>query len=70
LLVDSFNCTTIKRFDRRKESLNKLKYRAKAGFQSAGSSNGKARQYAVNTMLAGSIPLPTAGATEIFLNNF
>ena len=32
LLVDSFNCTTIKRFDRRKESLNKLKYRAKAGF--------------------------------------
>ena len=69
LLADSFNCTTIKRFDRRKESLNKLKYRSKAGHQSA-SASGKAKQYLINTQLAGSIPLPTTGSTEIFLSNF
>lgn len=50
LLTDSFNITAIRRFDRRKESLNKLKYRAKAGgFQSAGSGSGKAKQYTINT---------------------
>jgi hypothetical protein len=30
LLVDTFNVVNIKRFDRKKESLNKIKYRAKA----------------------------------------
>lgn len=35
LLTDSLNITTLKRFDRRKESLNKLKFRAKGGFSSS-----------------------------------
>lgn len=71
LLTDSFNCTTLRRFDRRKESLNKLKYRSKAaGHVQSGSATGKAKQYAVNTQLAGSIPLPTTGSTEIFMTNF
>lgn len=69
LLVDSFNITQFKRFDRRKESLNKLKYRSK-GYPSANAVQGKAKQYAINTQLAGSIPLPTTGATEIFHANF
>ena len=30
LMTDTFNLVGLKRFDRRKESLNKLKYRAKA----------------------------------------
>ena len=59
LLTDTFNLCGIKRFDRRKESLNKLKFRAKAtGFQSAGSGSGKAKSYTINTALVGSIPLP------------
>lgn len=70
LLTDSFNCTTIKRFDRRKESLNKLKYRSKAGGHQSASASSKAKQYQVNTQLAGSIPLPTTGSTEIFMTNF
>ena len=71
LLTDSFNCTTLRRFDRRKESLNKLKFRSKlGGHTSAGPATSKAKQYTVNTQLAGSIPLPTTGATEIFVSNF
>ena len=36
LLTDTYNLVGIKRFDRRKESLNKLKYRAKVpGFHSS-----------------------------------
>lgn len=44
LLTDTFNLIGIRRFDRRKESLNKLKYRAKGmGFQQPGSGVGKAK---------------------------
>jgi len=45
LLADTYNLCGIKRFDRRKESLNKLKYRAKIpGFHTtAGTANGKAK---------------------------
>jgi hypothetical protein len=57
LLTDTYNLTGIRRFDRRKESLNKLKYRAKvSGFHNTGSGTGKAKQYMNHSMFAGSIP--------------
>ena len=57
LLTDTFNLAGVRRFDRRKESLNKLKYRAKvSGFQQTGSSSSKAKQYQTHSMFAGSIP--------------
>ena len=49
LLTDTFNMIGVRRFDRRKESLNKLKYRAKnTGFQAQGSGTGKSKLYATN----------------------
>ena len=71
LLTDTFNMVGLKRFDRRKESLNKLKYRAKAGgFQSAGTGSGKAKSYTSNTALVGSIPMPQSGSNDIYINGF
>ena len=72
LLTDTFNMVAIKRFDRRKESLNKLKYRTKTGgqFSTTGTGLGKSKQYSTNTAFAGSIPLPTTGATELYIPNF
>ena len=71
LLTDTFNLCGIKRFDRRKESLNKLKYRAKAsGFQTAGSGAGKAKNYTSNTAFVGSIPLPQSGSNDVYIANF
>ena len=57
LLTDTYNLAGIRRFDRRKESLNKLKYRAKVpGFHSSvGAGTGKAKQYLNHSSLAGSI---------------
>lgn len=57
LLTDTYNLCGIRRFDRRKESLNKLKYRAKVpGFHSTvGAGTGKAKQYLNHSSLAGSI---------------
>ena len=71
LITDTFNLIGIKRFDRRKESLNKLKYRAKAsGFQTAGTGSGKAKNYTSNTAFVGSIPMPQSGSNDIYINNF
>jgi tubulin polyglutamylase TTLL5 len=73
LVTDTFNLIGIKRFDRRKESLNKLKYRNKngafsgGGAQTIGSGLGKAKAYTVNTAFSGSIPLPTTGSNDCFL---
>ena len=71
LLVDTWNLCGIRRFDRRKESLNKLKFRNKnTGFQQAGSASGKSKAYSANHALAGSIPIPQTGANEIFIPGF
>ena len=71
LLVDTFNLCGIRRFDRRKESLNKLKYRAKtSGFQSAGAGPGKSKAYLGNYSLSGSIPMPQSGANDLMIANF
>ena len=57
LLINTWNLCGIKRFDRRKESLNKLKFRAKnTGFTTTGAA--KAKAYQGNHALAGSIPIP------------
>ena len=72
LLTDTFNLAGVRRFDRRKESLNKLKYRAKvSGFQQTGSTSNKAKQYQTHSMFAGSIPNVNQGNnSEIFIPNF
>jgi len=57
LLVDTWNLCGLKKFDRRKESLNKLKYRSKnSGFQQAPVA-GKGRLYMNNHALAGTVPI-------------
>lgn len=59
LLSDTFNLSGVRKFDRRKESLNKLKYRAKVpGFHSSTvhGMSGKNKHYANYNSLAGSIP--------------
>lgn len=67
LLTDTFNLIGVRRFDRKKESLNKLKYRAKVnGFQTA-ASTGKAKQYLPQTSFAGSIPTNQSAATEMYV---
>ena len=46
LLLNTWNLIGLKKFDRRKESLNKLKFRAKnSGFTSNGAAAGKAKAY-------------------------
>ena len=52
LLADTFNMTQVKRFDRKKESLNKIKYRSK-GIGTAGQGSSKNKSYKVETSLSG-----------------
>ena len=68
--MDTWNLCSIKRFDRRKESLNKLKFRAKNTGMNTMTTGGKAKPYMTNHAFAGSIPIPQSGATEIFLPGF
>ena len=71
LLIDTWNLCAIKRFDRRKESLNKLKFRSKnSGFQSTGTGSGKSKAYLTNTAMAGSIPVSQTNPNEILIPNF
>ena len=55
LITDTLNMCGVRRFDRRKESINKLKFRSKNGgfvtnnLQNNGTGSGKAKQYTVNT---------------------
>ena len=69
MLINTWNLCGIKRFDRRKESLNKLKFRAKnSGYSNTAA--GKAKAYHGNYALAGSIPILQTGANEIFIPGF
>ena len=72
LITDTFNMCAIKRFDRRKESLNKLKYRSKTsgGFQTTGTGIGKSKAYSTNCAFAGSIPMPSTNSTDLYVPNF
>ena len=72
LLTDTYNLVGIKRFDRKKESLNKLKYRAKVpGFHSSiGNAAGKFKQYLNHSSLAGSIPNITQGASDVVIPGY
>lgn len=71
LLVDTWNLCGIRKFDRRKESINKLKYRNKnANSTQLNSASGKSKAYMLNYTFAGSIPIPQTGSNELFIPNF
>ena len=73
LLVNTWNLCGLKRFDRRKEALNKLKFRTKNNAFSAtpgSSAGGKAKAYLSSHALAGSIMMPQTDANAIFVPGF
>ena len=70
LISDTLNLTKMCRFDRRKESINKLKYRTKAGSFVSVPNTGKSKAYMSNTSFAGSVPPPTSGNYDIYTPNF
>jgi tubulin polyglutamylase TTLL5 len=76
LICDTLNLVGVRKFDRRKESANKLKFRSNTGAftgnlgQAVNNGVGKAKLYSINTALAGSIPLPKPGDTDIYIQNF
>ena len=76
LLADTLNMVGLRKFDRRKESANKMKFRSNAGAftgnigQNTSNGIGKAKLYGINTAMAGSIPLPKSGDNEIWIQNF
>jgi len=53
LLSDTFNMTLVKRFDRKKESLNKIKYRSKGMGGGTGPGSAKHKSYKVESSLSG-----------------
>lgn len=56
LLADTFNMTQIKRFDRKKESLNKIKYRSKGNMiPGGGPGSAKHKSYKTESSLCGQI---------------
>ena len=56
LLTDTFNMIQVKRFDRKKESLNKIKYRSKGGnIPGSGPSSAKNKSYKVESSLCGQL---------------
>ena len=71
LLTDTFNMVGIKRFDRKKESLNKIKYRSKGNPNIPGSQGpGKNKPYKLDSSFCGAIQIPPSGANEIMLSGF
>ena len=70
LISDTLNLTKVCRFDRRKESINKLKHRSKAGSFVSIPNTGKSKTYSTNTSFAGSVPLSTTGNYDIYTPNF
>ena len=70
LLTDTFNMVGIKRFDRKKESLNKIKYRSKGNPNIPGQGPGKNKPYKLDTSFCGAIQIPPSGANEIMLSGF
>ena len=55
LVTDTFNMVQVKRFDRKKESLNKIKYRAKGSSSQIGSAGAKNKNYKTETTFSGQI---------------
>jgi len=57
LCNDTFNMVQVKKFDRKKESLNKIKYRSKGNPNApgGGSANSKNKGYKVETSFSGQI---------------
>lgn len=54
LILDTFNMIQVKRFDRKKESLNKIKYRSKGGpLPGGGPSSAKNKSYKTESSLCG-----------------
>ena len=72
LLTDTFNMIQVKRFDRKKESLNKIKYRSKGNpsLGTGGAGAGKNKSYKTESSFCGQIQIPPTGANDIFLNNY
>ena len=73
LITDTLNMCGLRRFDHRKEQANKQKQKANikssAFTGNAGQCNGvgKAKNYSYKVSLAGSIPFPKTGDSEIWL---
>jgi len=53
LLSDTFNMINVKRFDRKKESLNKIKYRSKGSTLPGGQGSAKHKSYKNESSLSG-----------------
>jgi len=71
LLVSTWNMCGLRRFDRRKESLNKLKFRNKnTSVAQVGSSAGKSKAYMADHRFAGSVPIPQQNVNDIFIPGF
>ena len=70
LLTDTYNLVGIRRFDRRKESLNKLKYRAKVSSFSSTNGGGKSKLYLNHSNFAGSIPSSQQAVTDMAVSGF
>jgi len=71
LILDTFNMIQVKRFDRKKESLNKIKYRSKGGpLPGGGPSSAKHKSYKQESSLCGQFQIPPTGANEVFVSNY
>ena len=62
----------LKRFDRKKESLNKIKYRSKGNPNLPGGAapTAKHKSYKQETSFCGQIQIPPTGANEVFLSGY
>jgi hypothetical protein len=72
LITDTLNMCGLRKFDRRKESANKLKFRSNTGaftgnLGQTSSGIGKAKLYSTNTSLSGSIPPQKSGDNEFWI---
>lgn len=72
LLTDCFNLVQIKRFDRKKESLNKIKYRSKGNPSLPGgaASSAKHKSYKQDSSFSGQVQIPPTGANEVFVGGY
>lgn len=71
LLTDTFNMIGVQRFDRKKESLNKIKYRSKGNSNMPhGSMGQKNKPYKMDTSFCGQIQIPPSGANDIMVSGF
>lgn len=71
LLTDTFNMVSVQRFDRKKESLNKIKYRSKGNSSMPhGGMGQKSKAYKMDTSFCGQIQIPPSGANDIMVGGF